>query len=308
MVFTGSFAGRQILAVVVLLAISIPSHAAGPAPTAPTPDATSRDYVLWYRNFDSPAILALVRLALEKTPEYGGFRVLRSAVMVQERALRELTLANSTAIDIANVATNSERERKLVAIPIPIDGGLLGLRVCVTLQDKLPLFEGIRTINDLRTRGLSIGQGLHWPDTPVLSASGIRVVTHARFETLFRMLRNNRFDCFARGVSEVLYDLEMENDPALVIEPNLLIAYPMPSYFFVRQQDHETAQRLQLGMERAIQDGSFQDFLQQYYQTAVERLDLASRTMLVLENPYLSEDSQSIGRTALKALRERIHR
>lgn len=159
MVFTGSFAGRQILAVVVLLAISIPSHAAGPAPTAPTPDATSRDYVLWYRNFDSPAILALVRLALEKTPEYGGFRVLRSAVMVQERALRELTLANSTAIDIANVATNSERERKLVAIPIPIDGGLLGLRVCVTLQDKLPLFEGIQTINDLRTRGLSIRPG-----------------------------------------------------------------------------------------------------------------------------------------------------
>src|SRR5690606_14087036 len=126
---------------------------------------------------------------LEKTPEYGGFRVLRSAVMVQERALRELTLANSTAIDSANVATNSERERKLVAIPIPIDGGLLGLRVCVTLQDNLPLFEGIRTINDLRSRGLSTGQGLHWPDTPVLSASGIRVVTHARFETLFRMLR-----------------------------------------------------------------------------------------------------------------------
>lgn len=269
-------------------------------------EAASRDYVLWYRNYDSPAIRALVELALKKTPEYGDSRVIRSEELSQGRVLRELADGQSRLVDIANVATSIEREEFLTAIPFPVDGGLLGFRVCVVLPESLPKFAGIKNLEDLRARQIWIGQGSHWPDTPVLEANGIPVVTHSRYEILFGMLRNERFDCFARGVSEVLYDLEMEQDPNLVIEPNLLIAYPMPSYLFVGPNDQETAHRLQLGIERAIHDGSFSEFLRRYYSRAVKELNLSQRRVIALENPFLSEESRYIGRSTLENLRRRL--
>lgn len=292
------------LSVLSLCLFSAPLPAA--APVAIDPQANGRDYVLWYRNYDSPAIRALVELALKKTPEYGDSRVIRSEELSQGRALRELTDGQSRLVDIANVATSAEREEFLTAIPFPVDGGLLGFRVCVVLPESLPKFAGIKNLDDLRASQIWIGQGSHWPDTPVLEANGIPVVTHSRYEILFGMLRNKRFDCFARGVSEVLYDLEMEQDPNLVIEPNLLIAYPMPSYLFVGPHDQETAHRLQLGIERAIYDGSFSDFLRAYYARAVRDLNLDTRTVIALENPFLSEESRYVGRSTLENLRRRL--
>ncbi|TYC62543.1 amino acid ABC transporter substrate-binding protein [Marinobacter sp. BW6] len=275
-------------------------------PVTGVAQATRQEYVLWYRNYDSPAVRALVELALQKTPEYGEFRIIRSEELSQGRVLRELADGQSRLVDIANVATSAEREDFLTAIPFPVDGGLLGFRVCVVQPESLPRFADIENLEDLRARKIRIGQGSHWPDTPVLEANGIPVVTHSRYEILFGMLRNERFDCFARGVSEVLYDLEMEQDPNLVIEPNLLIAYPMPSYLFVGPKDHETAHRLQLGIERAILDGSFSEFLKRYYARAVKELNLNRRQVIALENPFLSEESRYVGRSTLENLRRRL--
>ncbi|AOY90171.1 hypothetical protein BKP64_05560 [Marinobacter salinus] len=273
--------------------------------THATADET-RDYILWYRNYDSPAIRALVELALEETPEYGPFRLIRSEELSQGRVLRELAQRQSGLVDIANVATSPDRETFLTPIPIPVDGGLLGFRVCVVLPENLGDFAGIRTLADLKQSGIRIGQGAHWPDTPILESNGIEVVTHSRYEILFGMLRNDRFECFARGVSEVLYDLEVEHDSQLVVEPDLLLAYPMPSFLFVGPEDHETAQRLQLGMERAIYDGRFAEFLKNYYGRAVEILNLRRRQIIALENPFLTGESLNIGRLALENLRRRL--
>lgn len=268
----------------------------------------ARSYVLWYRNYDSPAINELISLAFSKTPEYGGFRLERSVEMVQGRALLELANPERSAVDIAAVATSVEREKELMAIPVPIDGGLLGFRVCVVLQDQLARFDGVQSVADLAERGLRVGQGLHWPDSSILQVNGVEVVTHSRYETLFRMLKNRRFECFARGVSEVMFDLALENDPRLTVEPTLLLAYPMLSYFFVAPDDTETAQRLQLGMDRAIADGSFARFLDKFYGAALDQLHLERRTVLLLDNPYLNIESAEVGQRTLQSLRERIGR
>ncbi len=271
-------------------------------------DTQTREYTLWYRNYDNPATQALVALALNRTPEYGDVSIRRSEEITQGRALRELADTNSsTQLDIANVATTAEREANLNEIPVPVDGGLLGFRVCLTLPENLEQFENINNLQDLRESGISIGQGAHWPDTSILEANGISVITHTRYEILFGMLRNKRFDCFARGISEVLYDQEAHSDnEALVIEPHLLLAYPMPSYLFTAPDDQETAERLRLGLKRAIQDGSFGDYLKTWYGRPVAELGLDKRTVITLENPFLSEASRSVGRRALENLDQRI--
>ncbi|KPQ01555.1 hypothetical protein [Marinobacter sp. HL-58] len=297
---------RWLLAGLMYFGAGIVLFADQPANAASQAADAVKEYRLWYRNYDSPPVRALVSLAFDKTPEYGPYTVSRSPEMPQGRVIRELEQQRSSLVDIANVATSNEREDNLLAIPIPIDGGLLGFRVCVVLKESLPMFEGIRTIRDFQKAGIRIGQGAHWPDTPILEVNGIPVITHSRYEILFRMLENQRFECFARGVSEVLFDLELEDNPDLVIEPDILLAYAMPSYFFVSKHDHETAQRLQLGMERAIEDGSFGEYLDHFYGRALRELALEERTVLVLANPYLTDESGTIGRYTLRNLRQRI--
>lgn len=291
---------RVVLLVLVLLIPTGDVFSAARDPAAPT------IYHLWYRNYDSPAVLAALRLAFDKTPEYGPYRILRSPEMVQGRALVELREPDDRLVTIVNVATSPSREDNLYAIPLPIDGGLLGLRVCVVRQESLSRFREVEDLDDLVARGISIGQGTHWPDTEILQANGVRVITNTRYETLFTMLQRERFDCFARGVSEVLLDLERVHGSRLVIEPSLLLAYSMPSYFFVGPGDHDTAQRIQLGLERAISDGSFALHLATYYGRAVESLNLGHRKLLVLENPLLSDDSVPVGREMLETLQQRI--
>lgn len=288
-----------LLALIAALSVPGPGWAEGPD--------DRHDYRLWYRNYDSPAIYNLVRLALRKTPEYGPYTLVRSQEISQGRALHELASGRSTGlVEIANVATSVTREKVLTPIPVPVDGGLLGFRVCLIEPEKVDRFKGVESVADLRRANIRIGQGSHWPDTPILKANGIEVVTHARYEILFGMLRNDRFDCFARGISEVLYDIRREKADDLVVEPGLLLAYPMPSYLFVGKNDHETAQRLQLGLERAIEDGSFGRYLDKWFGRAIEELNLEDRAVIALENPYLSEDSRHIAREALYGLARRI--
>lgn len=300
------FKGWILVCLVVLCSGAGVVVSAERSSAAPSNAEPENEYRLWYRNYDSPPIRALVALAFRKTPEYGSFSITRSPEMAQGRVVRELEQHGSTLVDIANLATSHEREDNLHAIPLPIDGGLLGFRVCVVMQDTLSMFEGINSISDMQAAGIRVGQGTHWPDTDILGANGVTVVTHSRYEILFRMLENHRFECFARGVSEVLFDLELQDNPDFVIEPDLLLAYPMPSYFFVSPRDHETAQRLQLGMERAIHDGSFGRYLKHFYGRAMKELALEQRKVLVLNNPYLSEESWDIGRHTLSNLQRRI--
>ncbi|MCH8498655.1 MAG: hypothetical protein LAT63_09265 [Marinobacter sp.] len=278
------------------------------AVASPVPVLAPQSVILWHRNYDSPAVRALLTLALEKTPEYGPYRIVRSIEMGQGRALLELMRNNSDLVTVANVAATLDREDDLVAIPIPIDSGLLGLRVCLVTPANQNLFEGVTSVAELRKRGLRIGQGVHWPDTGILQANDVEVITHPQFDILFRMLVNDRFECFARGVSEVLYDLDQQGSDAFIVEPHLLVAYPFPSYFFVSRADHETGQRIQLGMERAIEDGSFSEFLDDFYARPVRELGLDQRQVLTLENPFLSEESAKVVSRALQFLQQFIER
>ncbi len=59
-------------------------------------------------------------------------------------------------------------------------------------------------------------------------------------------------------------------------------------------------------MERAIHDGSFGRYLDHFYGRAMKELKLEKRNILVLINPFLTEESWAIGRHTLRDLRRRI--
>lgn len=234
---------------------------------------------------------AVLRTALQKTESRDGPYTLRQLglPMSPERATQEL-LAARGQINVLVRATDSTLERQFLPVRLPVDRGLLGNRIFLVRAADLPRFAAVRTLDDLRR--LRAGLGYDWADLHVLQAAGIPAVTSHTYEGLFSMLYAGRYDFFSRALDEAVreYDERHARSPQLVIEPTLLLRYPLPRYFFLRrdQAGRKLAARIEAGMEIMIKDGSLDTLFQQYKRPLLERTGVRQRRVIAIPNPDLS--------------------
>ncbi|MBB4846165.1 hypothetical protein HNP55_004719 [Paucibacter oligotrophus] len=228
-------------------------------------------------------VLDLLRLALSK--QSGTLYQLEpaSTAMTQLRVLKELELGRG--LDIAWSMTSAAREEALLPIRIPIDKGLLGLRVALVASDRPKVLASAQNLQSLQA--LVAGQGQDWPDTQILRNSGINVSGVGSYEALFRMLALHRFDYFPRSVLEVWQELDLQPQGQLVVDKHLLIHYPTALYFFVRKDRQALADVVQRGLEQALQDGSFDCLFERHFGQVLQRAELGSRTVIELPNTLL---------------------
>ena len=112
----------------------------------------------------------------------------------------------------------------------------------------------------------------------------------ARSDDLFRLVDNRGVQLFPRWIAELERDVAVVRaTPASTqLYPHLLIAYPFAGFFFVSRSNPELAESIQIGFERAIEDGSYQALVERLLITPWLRQNpmLANRTVLVLPNPF----------------------
>ena len=139
---------------------------------------------------------------------------------------------------------------------------------------------------------LTIGQGIGWGDVSVYQAAGMKVTT-APYEDLFRMVTNDRFDLFPRGVSEAFRERDARRDqvPNLAVEQAILLYYPWPYYFFCNRKDTALAARIERGLKRMRADGSFNRIFWKYNRAAIEQARMSERRVIQIPNPLLPKDT-----------------
>ena len=135
--------------------------------------------------------------------------------------------------------------------------------------------------------------GTFWGSTKVLENAGLNVVKTVKYQNLFPMLDGSRFDYFPRAVHEPWKELADRKELALSVEEKLLLIYPYAMYFYVRKDNVELHDRLQKGLELAIQDGSFDDvfFSNSLVQSALALAKLGSRRVLRINNPDMHPET-----------------
>ncbi len=187
-------------------------------------------------------------------------------------------------IDLEFMSTNAERERKFLAVKIPIYRGILGLRLLLVTKEKQEELQKISSLHELR-RYVG-GHGTHWGDLPVYEANGLKVVTSTQYETLFTLLKHDRFDYYHRGLNEV-WDEARRHSDRLVIADNVMLFYPHPVYFFVTKKRPELAGEIEKGLKLAIEDGSFKKLFLQEAKPFIDKANLETRKLIVLKNPVI---------------------
>jgi hypothetical protein len=183
--------------------------------------------------------------------------------------------------------TNTEREKAMRAIRVPIYKGLMGYRALVIPKGDEKRFANVKTKEDLLA--FTVGQGLHWPDTAILRDNQFRILEAVTKESLYKMSAAKRFDIFPRGVIEILTEDDFIRQHNLMVEPHLVIHYQTDMYFFVNKNNAELAERLERGWDIIQRNGEFDKL---FYSTdriiyALNFLKLPGHTIIELNNPYL---------------------
>jgi len=226
--------------------------------------------------------LELLKLALsEMGPDY---RVeLADVPMSQDREVLELEAGRS--IDVAPLPSSAEREARLLAVRIPINRGVLGLRLGLIRKGDAARLANVKTLDDLKH--LRLAQGEAWPDTEILRANGVPVITAATYEGLFKMLAGGRFDYFPRSALEI-WDEQASNADTLEIEPHIALHYYYDAYYMVNRDNTRLAEIIRQGLEKAIADGSADRLFEQHYGERLRQLHLDKRVIIELKNPLLT--------------------
>ncbi|WCD78405.1 substrate-binding periplasmic protein [Pseudomonas sp. TUM22785] len=217
--------------------------------------------------------------------------------MPQSRAQLSLE-RNDGRVQLMWSMTTRERESALLPVRIPIYKGLISWRVFLVRADQRDLLAGVTRREQLQA--LRMGQRHDWPDTAILRANGLNVVTTPGYESLFRMLDAGRFELFPREVV-VAWDEQRRAEADglhLAVDEHLVLHYPTAFYFFTSRQRPELAAAIQRGLEAAIADGSFERLFQRYHGKTLRRARMDKRQVIELDNPDLPEKTP-IDREAL---------
>jgi ABC-type amino acid transport substrate-binding protein len=204
--------------------------------------------------------------------------------MNQDRAFA--LLRSTERLDIYWSMTSAAREQGVLPVRLPLMKGLLGCRVFIIRKDAVERFKHIKSMEDLKSIG--IGQGLDWPDTGIMQAAGLHVVTSASYDTLYRMLKAGRFDGIALGANEINDELAKQNDPDLAIERTIAVAYPAPVFFFVTPRKKALAERIEKGLRLMMEDGSFNAIFEKRWRKSLIANNMKNRQVFHLPNPTQS--------------------
>lgn len=245
---------------------------------------------------DDGYIIDIFRLALEA--EGGGhtFEVVERVLLAQDRALRALN-DHEARYDVHYSGYDPKREHSYAMVRFPITRGMLGHRMLAIRADNQEMLMHISSLDALRS--LRLGSGIDWPDTKIMRAAGLEVVT-ASDSTLWPMLARNRFDAFPRGINEIAAELKSEGSGKygveLVAGQGVMLVYRYDHFFYLARHKRDLADIIERGLIKAHETGDLDRVIENADGISDMLSEIAKRHWQVihLDNPLLSPAVQAM--------------
>lgn len=260
----------------LVLGYSIEANAAQDTIRLNGASGAKADYVISLLKLAISNIDTKYKIEIDQTPS------------TQARILEEMKGGN---LDLMWVSTSEELESEFIPVRIPLLKGLMGFRILLIRSDDQEKFNSIHTIDDLKR--ITFGQGRTWTDTKILEANQLTVIKVTKSPSLFYMLDGGRFDAFPRGASEPFAEIDKYPNLGLSVEKSLLLAYKMPFYIFVNKQKPTLAKDIELGLNRAIENGDFEKIFMANSTVidVINKANFAERRIIYINNPTLPKST-----------------
>lgn len=225
----------------------------------------------------------LLKLALD----YSGKSYTYSTTDETYSRPRQMESVKNGSLSLMWGGTSEQMETDYIPVRIDAYRGLMSHRVFIIRKGDQTRFDAIKTIEDLRQ--IKFGQGRSWQDAKIMEQAGLKVVKTTKKNGLFYMLDGGRFDAFPRGANEAWNEIAAFSKLSLAVEKNLVLVYPLPTYFFVHKGRPELAADIEAGLESAIADGSFDRYFysSKEVRDVLQIADLPNRRAIHIANPFL---------------------
>ena len=271
---------RWLLALVLL-------WAAWPAAAAP-PMVVTVPYMereSLHRAYVDELLAAALELSRDR---YGPYRLVQQT---QETVIRRqlLELDKGGSLSVAVAMPSQEWLDGALPVRVPLMRGLASFRFFLGYKDHLPLYESVRSVDDLKQ--LTIGQGPGWSTVRILEDNGFRIVYGGAHATLIPMLHSGRFQLLMRGVYEVEPELRAQQatHPGLLIVDNFAVFTYMPMYYFVARSQPRLAERLEYGLKKAYANGQQDRLFNRYFGSSLKLLKNKRLKFLHLPNTNIDK-------------------
>lgn len=238
------------------------------------------------------------RQMLKAAFDAAGFPVkFEKAPLANEKRQLLLLEEGKTHVDLMPVTPErlrSVEQGKSRMIPIPLDRGMLGLRLCLVLRDRQDLLAQTKTAADLGS--VTFGQGEGWMDVGVYHAAGIgtKWVRDWREAEFVSQMEAGFFDVFPLGAEEslsVFLPHFQKITSEIVADPHIVLAYPWYRFVWISVKAGNADaiyEALNRGFPRIVKDGTFEK-IWRANQRGLPPSFFTGRTEIKLDNPYYDE-------------------
>lgn len=274
-----------------LLLLLLASFGAGAQPTT----ADSAPPVLRYKQAELTSTnllyeVQLMQLALEKTrSDYGDYQLEPIHPMNRARSLAALSQdIYPNLVLLLSYEDSLMADGQLSYIPISLDRGIFSYRLCFMRDEIKPQVEKVRSLEQLRR--FTFGSGLGWADSKILRHNGLNTLEADTLLSLYRMTKAGRIDLLCRGVGEYYTELHQQGQTiGLSADSQLIIYYPLPKFLFAHKNSQALLERIETGLRRALEDGSFDKLWHEQHNQNLNSAQLKNRRMIILDNPLIQQ-------------------
>lgn len=226
--------------------------------------------------------LELVSLALTKAGVAFEFQEGRKG---DNRAFQNIRRLNAGLYDVSWMHTDAYKEQMLTPIRIPMFKGMIGWRVMLVSEFRAEELAKVRTKEQLATFTAGLVKG--WPDVPIMEAAGFPVHSTEVASDIPLLVKQNRVDIFPRAINEVWDELPNYLMDGVVLDQSIALYYPSATYLFVAKKNKALASLLEQGLNKAIDDGSFDELFNKHFGEALKKANLDKRHIIRIDNPNL---------------------
>lgn len=227
----------------------------------------------------------LLHNVVERAFEFGGEKLVITRAPQTPPKRMELMLEQGKLTG-AFLLRTAERDSKYIPIPVGLLDGMMGRRVLLVPKSHPDIFEGVKSIKELKNMEAVAGLGMGWFDCEVWSANGLEAYEVANTKLLYRLVgnTNRNVDYFPRGLPEILTELETYGqhvtlDPHLILEyEREMILYLSPKYAELRDVFHRC-------LTQAKETGLLKKILNDHLEETFELIKPENRTVIRLRTP-----------------------